>query len=405
MPTRRALLSSAAIIGLGVFVHAQEQTLTKWRAAVIGHTGNGDYGHGLDTIFAGHTQIEVVAVADENEAGRAKAQQRCNAKKAYDDFRKMLDMEKPSLVSVAPRTTGERREMLLAALGAGAHVVSEKPFVRTPADGDQVLKLAADKKLKTAVTHQMRVAPSVVHLKKRIADGLIGDLLEMHAFGKQDPRAGGEDMVVLGTHLFDLMRLFAGDPQWCSAAVWEKGREATAADARQPGEDIGPVLGDEISAQFAFPAGVTATFTSRARMRAMTGHWGIEFVGSKGAARILSDIWPRVFVRSVGKWEDAGRSDLWRPLDDDPALKLSPDARTSAAQNARIRDGWLRAIEQGGDPPCSGRDGAWAVEMVHAVWRAALSGSRITFPLRDRSHALLIPSPGTPGEGQGGGRR
>src|SRR5688572_12262743 len=111
----------------------------------------------------------------------------------------MLEKEKPALVSVAPRTTGERREMLLAALSAGAHVVSEKPFVRTPADGDDVLKLAADKHLRTAVAHQMHVAPAVVHLKKRVAEGLIGDLLDLRAWGKQDARAGGEDAVVLGT--------------------------------------------------------------------------------------------------------------------------------------------------------------------------------------------------------------
>src|SRR6185503_4412503 len=125
MPTRRTVLCTAAMMGLGVLVRAQEAAATKWRAAVIGQTGNGDYGHGLDTIFAGHNEIDVVAVADESESGRAKAQQRCNAKRTYADFREMLDREKPSLVSVAPRTTGQRREMLLAALTAGAHVVSE----------------------------------------------------------------------------------------------------------------------------------------------------------------------------------------------------------------------------------------------------------------------------------------
>jgi predicted dehydrogenase len=287
--------------------------------------------------------------------------------------------------------TGERREMLLAALGAGAHVISEKPFVRAPADGDEVLKLAGDKGLRTAVGHQMHVAPPVVHLKRRIADGLIGELLEMHAWGKQDDRrAGGEDMVVLGTHLFDLMRVFAGggDPLWCTAQVLEKGRDATIADAKTATEDIGPILGDQITAQFAFPDSLTATFTSRARLREMTGHWGLELVGSKGAARILADIWPRVMFRGIGKWEDAGRSDTWRPLEDDPSLKLPADARTSAAQNARVRDDWLAAITEKRDPATSGRHAARAVEMVHAVWQAGLARTRVELPLRRRNHAL-----------------
>src|SRR5207247_954421 len=121
--------------------------------------------------------------------------------------------------------------------------------------------------LKIAVAHQMRLAPNVLHLKRCIADGLLGDLLQIRAYGKQDNRAGGEDMLVLGTHLFDLIRFFAGDALWCSARVLQDGRDITRADARQPTENIGPVAGDEIEAQFAFANGVHATFTSRAKLR------------------------------------------------------------------------------------------------------------------------------------------
>jgi hypothetical protein len=37
--------------------------LPHWRAAIIGHTGQGDYGHGHDLIFKGWPNIEVVALA------------------------------------------------------------------------------------------------------------------------------------------------------------------------------------------------------------------------------------------------------------------------------------------------------------------------------------------------------
>ena len=49
---------------------------------------------------------------------------------------------------------------------------------------------------------------------------------------------------------------------------------------------------------------------------------------------------------------------------------------------------WLEAIRHGRDPECSGRNAAWAVEMVMAVYHAALGGSRIRFPLQRRDHAL-----------------
>ena len=76
----------------------------------------------------------------------------------------------------------------------------------------------------------------------------------------------------------------------------------------------GPVLGDEIEAQFAFPNGVHGTFTSRGRNRETAGLWGIEINGSKGAVRILADIRPRLFVRENVPWSDTGAKIDWQPL-------------------------------------------------------------------------------------------
>jgi predicted dehydrogenase len=386
MLSRRQLLASGAIAFAGAQLRAAEGP--RLGAAVIGHTGRGDFGHGLDTALAGRNNIEVIAVADAADNARDRALVRTGAKRFYGDYREMLDKERPDLVVVGPRITPERRDMLLAALNAGAHVLCEKPFVRAPADGDEVLALADRKSLKIAVAHQMRLAHCVVHLKNRIAAGLIGDLVEMRAFGKQDQRAGGEDLLVLGVHLFDLMRRFAGDPRVCHGAVLAKGRPATRDDAHPATEDIGPVLGDQVSAHFTFDNGVIGHFTSDARLREQAGHWGIELVGTKASARILADIWPRLFVKSIAKWDDAGRPDQWRPLDDDPALKIPAAARTTAAANALVVDDWLAAVGEDRDAACSGRSAAWAVEMVHAVWRAGLSGARVKLPLGERGHAL-----------------
>ena len=59
--------------------------MNKYRVAVIGRTGKGNYGHSLDTVWLKCDKAEVVAVADENEAGRAAAAKRLGAKSAYAD--------------------------------------------------------------------------------------------------------------------------------------------------------------------------------------------------------------------------------------------------------------------------------------------------------------------------------
>src|SRR5205085_12189196 len=92
----------------------------KYRVAVIGRTGKGNYGHGLDTVWLKCDRAEVVAVADENETGRAAAAKRLNAKSVYADYREMLVKEKPHIVSVADRWPDCHRDMVVACAEHGA---------------------------------------------------------------------------------------------------------------------------------------------------------------------------------------------------------------------------------------------------------------------------------------------
>ncbi len=369
-------LSSAAI------VHAEEKGVPPLRAAVIGHTGRGDYGHGLEKIFTGREGVTLVALADGDDAGGKKMASSLGVSKVYLNYREMLEKEKPSLVSVGMRHADQHRDVILACLKAGAHVYCEKTVTRTPAEADELIAAAEAAKLKVAVAHTMRQLKHIRRLRDAITkEGLIGDLLEMRAYGKQDARAGGEDLMVLGSHLMDLLCMFAGAPLWCSARVLTGGRDITRADARQVKDNVGLVAGDEVFAQFAFPGGVNATFTSAARLRETVGSWGIELHGSKGVARINCDTAPNVFLRQSTPWSGAGRTDTWTTFD--PEKVSAPDVHNSDPPGD-----WLQAIRENREPVCSLRNGARAVEMVCAVYASALSGSRAAFPLKERGHPL-----------------
>src|SRR5262245_16732005 len=125
-----------AAIGAGRLTAADARPL---RAAILGHTGEGDYGHGLDVIFNDLPGVEVAAVADPDDSGRAKAAQRAKAAKQYADWRELLDKEKPQLVCLASRWTHERHAMGMAALRGSAHLITEKPFTTTLAEADELL--------------------------------------------------------------------------------------------------------------------------------------------------------------------------------------------------------------------------------------------------------------------------
>ena len=368
-------LSSAAVA-------CAEQNQTHLRAAVIGHTGRGDYGHGMEKIFNGRAGVMLVALADGDAAGGRKVAADLGVNSVYTDFREMLEKEKPTLVSVGMRHSDQHRDVILACLKAGAHVYCEKPVTRKPAEADELIAAAEAAKLKVAVAHTTRQARHVRRLRDAITrDGLIGDLKEMRAYGKQDQRAGGEDLMVLGSHLMDLMCMFAGTPLWCTARVLAGGRDITKTDARLVKDNVGLVAGDEVFAQYAFAGGVNATFTSAARLRETAGSWGIELHGSKGVARITSDIVPNVFLRQSTGWAATGRTDTWVPFD--PEKVTSPDTNA----NDPVAD-WLQSIREDREPVCSLRNAARAVEMVCAVYSAGLSGKRMEFPLKERGHPL-----------------
>jgi len=383
--SQSTLAAGALALGLERACVAESASL---RAAIIGHTGGGDYGHGLDVIFNDVPGVQVVSVADPVADGRAAAAKRSGALRQYADYREMLAKERPQIVSVAPRWSEQHHAMAMGAIETGAHLYMEKPITPTLAEADEILALADKRGLKVAVAHQMRLAPNIVHLKRRLAEGLIGEVRQIRSWGKQDGRAGGEDMLVLGTHLFDMMRNLIGDAAWCSAQILHEGREFTKADARTVKEQIGPVGGTEIEAQFAFANGVMATFTSRGALRETVAHWGMELIGSKGVVRILMDVFPQVFQLEADKWSAEGKTDRWLPLKDDPTLKFTTEQRGFGPANRRVVDDWLEAIRSNRPPRCSGHDAMRALEMVMAVYEAGLSGARVPLPLMNRKHPL-----------------
>jgi predicted dehydrogenase len=390
MVGRVAMTAAAAQVG-------QRQALIRGdlKAAILGATGRGDYGHELDFCLSHRDDIELVAIADADQNGLLKVANHLKPRNTYLDYRELLAVEKPQLVVIAPRHADQHHDMARAAIAAGAHVLLDKPYTCDLIEADAVNAAAERARVRVAVAHQMRLAPNIVYLHDIIDGGLIGDLLEIRAWGKQDHRAGGEDMMVLGVHQFDLMRLFAGDPLWCSARVTHEGRDITSAAAFVPRENVGRVAGDEISAQFAFANGVQATWTSRHRLREQTGNWAVELHGSAGSARINCDVPPRIYVARRSAWDVKGRTESWEPLMKDPIGIDRARRFNFSTENARLVDDWIDAVRCAREPVANATNATKAIEMVMAVYQSALSGNRVGFPLSDRRHPLRPEPPTT----------
>lgn len=385
---RRFLLTSA-----GFAVTSAAQTASLRKAAIIGHTGAGDYGHGIELVFKGMSGVSVVAVADPHDGGRAKAQAASGAAKGYADYRDMLAKEKPDLVAIGPRWATEHHAMAMAALESGAHLYLEKPFTITLAEADDIVGLAKKKKLRVAVAHVTRMAPAVRRLEKALREGLIGDLLEIHTVGKMGDRAGGQDMMVLGLHVFDLARLFAGEVKWCQASIQHRGKPATLADAKEsPSDKVGPVVGDDIFAHFAMESGINVTFRSRVGLERAAGPFGMEIIGTRGIVRLNSGFAPGISLLKEPNRSATTRVENWQDWTGgvDPASEVTFEGLSGyEASHRRVVRDWLQAIDEKREPLGSGERAMKAIEMAHGVFQAGIEGKRIEFPLVKRRHPLI----------------
>ena len=110
------LTSSAGVLAAAVWEGLAAEPGAKFKCAVIGHTGRGDYGHGLEGIFSNRPNVQVVALADPDSEGRAKIAAKIGAPRSYADYREMLEMERPNLVSIAMRQSDQHHAIALAAL-------------------------------------------------------------------------------------------------------------------------------------------------------------------------------------------------------------------------------------------------------------------------------------------------
>lgn len=359
----------------------------RYRVGVIGHTGRGGFGHGIGDVWRAFPQTQVVAVADPDAEGRAKAQERTGAARAFADFADLLRQEKPDIVSICPRHTDQRLAMVTAAAEAGCHLYLEKPFAATLPEADRMVAAIRKARVKVQLAHQMRLSPFTVEARRLIEAGEIGDIQEVRGRGKEDFRAGGEDLVVLGSHIFDMMRIFLGDPSWVFAHVTSRGEELGFDHLGTPTEPIGPIAGRQMAAMFAFAGGLHGYFGSKQSGATHIWRFGTHIYGSKGRIFLPNSIY------SADSEAYILRGPAWVPRGDRNWELLEPEHRSFGDQryltaNALMVEDLLDAIERDREPACSERAGRWTVEMTQGLYASQLNRRPVDFPLRDRAHPL-----------------
>ena len=247
----------------------------------IGFVGYGwisrAHAHALHTL--GHLDptprpIRLVGIAGRRREPLEATARELGFERWTTDWEELVD--DPDVDVVATLTAAEgHAEPTIAALERGKAVLCEKPLATGLGEARAMLAAAEESGATTATGFNYRYVPAVALARELIAAGRLGALRQYRALYLQDyqvmggqPRSsGGAGAVLDYSHVVDMLRFLAGEPQAVSA------RTASFVSDRD----------DAFAAILDLPGGATATLEASRVALGWKGRQRVEVTGADGA--------------------------------------------------------------------------------------------------------------------------
>ncbi|MEP7356207.1 MAG: Gfo/Idh/MocA family oxidoreductase [Anaerolineales bacterium] len=343
-----------------------------------------------DMMFApalqSHPQAELAAICGRNQGRAAEMAAKYSIPQVYDDYREM--MAHGGLDAVIVATPDDlHHEITLHALGAGLHVLCEKPLALTAQQAWEMYEKAEAAKVKHMVLFTWRWMPFFQYARDLVDQGFIGRCFhcEFHFLGgdarspeyqwhfDQDRALG--TLGNLGSHVIDLARWMLGDIVKVNAelgvSVVRRGAEGGPID---PANDSAQLLVEFASgAHGLIQASAVAhvadrVFQQHIRLYGEAGSLEITFYpfGTEAGATIRaarsSETTFQTLVVPDSYWVDASRADLFGIF-------------TTQAVGSRL---FVEAILENRPVTPSFYDGYKAQQVVDAALESHRSGRAVT---------------------------
>ena len=195
----------------------------QYTAAVI---GTGRIGMGLESdplrvkpathfgMWQSHPRTRLAAVCDRDPEKLEIAKTREPGIATFTSPGNLLDEIGPDLVSISTWRDSHYDMMKLALRYGVPAIVLEKPIAETMEQAREIVDEANERNIHLLINHRRRFDPLLHKLRDEMADGLIGELLQVTCFYVYG-------LLTTGTHLIDALRFFfkdiAGEMAWVSA--------------------------------------------------------------------------------------------------------------------------------------------------------------------------------------------
>ncbi len=158
----------------------------------VGVVGLGFFGGMHARVWAQLPQVDLVALSEIEPGKLREMAATLKVEHAFADYRDLLKDPDISVVDVVVPEV-YHTQIVLDALDAGKHVFVEKPIATTVKDAEAIKQKVQETKRFLMVGHILRFDVRHNMLKKRIKDGLIGDIVSIHTRRTTARAALGKD--------------------------------------------------------------------------------------------------------------------------------------------------------------------------------------------------------------------
>jgi len=188
--------------------------MAKYRVGVIGCGGiSRTHTRGFNNLDS----TEVIAGSDISQNSVNKWGEEFGVSALYTDFRKMLEKEKPDIVSVCTWAKSHAEATIASAENGAIAVLCEKPMCINLEEADAMIEACEQNNTKLAIGHHHRFMAYNTKARQLISEGAIGQPTIVQA------RSGG-GLLNNGTHAIDRIRYWLNDPktEWVIGQVERK---------------------------------------------------------------------------------------------------------------------------------------------------------------------------------------
>lgn len=182
------------------------------RLGLVGYGVGGRFFHA--PFMEAAEGVELVGVVTRDPERRALVASELPGVPTYDSLASLLEAGVDAVTITTPPAT--RRELVLEAIGAGAHVVADKPFAPSARDALELVAAAREAGVVLNVFHNRRWDADVRTLAAVVSGGRLGELWRVHSRFDLDqphllePGPKGGLLRDLGSHLVDQMLWLLG---------------------------------------------------------------------------------------------------------------------------------------------------------------------------------------------------